>query len=132
MFLARLSYPAQAIRWSSEKEAMVPVSKAITLLKAAAAELNPYFARHHECAVAEPVAPATVSSPLTVAPTAMLASYADGGRYRIHSDNSCGEGGSRLNWRELTAIVYANPDWSEDDGGRHRAQQLELELDCGA
>ena len=95
----------------------MPVSRAITLLKAAAAELNPFVARHHEAANCEPVAPATAEAPLTVAPTAMLASYADGGRYRIHSDNSCGEGGSRLNWRELTAIVYANPDWAEDYGG---------------
>mmetsp|Transcript_127826 Transcript_127826/g.310784 ORF Transcript_127826/g.310784 Transcript_127826/m.310784 type:complete len:365 (+) Transcript_127826:78-1172(+) len=104
-----------AIYWQTEVEAMPCVSEAISLLKGVAEVLNERFGALYDKEPHSPIPPATVHRPLTVPATAMLASYAPGGRYRIHSDNSLGEDGQRRNWRELTAILYANQDW--DTGG---------------
>lgn len=47
----------------------------------------------------------------------------------MHSDNSRGEDGERRNHRSLTAIAYANQDWTEDDKGSLRLWLNSDELD---
>ena len=51
-----------------------------------------------------------------------LAAFAhDGARYIRHVDNTCARGAGKLcNGRRLTAILYLNPAWSDDLGGRLR------------
>ncbi|CAE7781557.1 egl-9 [Symbiodinium sp. KB8] len=105
------------------------VAKAIGLLKGLASELNPDLTAHHwsknaagDAAHAlRPRLPATDQAVLTVSPKAQLACYpGDGARYICHQDNRFRPShGTRLNSRELTAILYGNPaDWdAHRDGG---------------
>ncbi|CAE7523778.1 egl-9 [Symbiodinium sp. CCMP2456] len=105
------------------------VAKAIVLLKGLASELNPDLTAHHwsknaagDAAHAlRPRLPATDQAVLTVSPKAQLACYpGDGARYICHQDNRFRPShGTRLNSRELTAILYGNPsDWDAlRDGG---------------
>uniref|UniRef100_A0A7S4SSV7 Fe2OG dioxygenase domain-containing protein n=1 Tax=Alexandrium monilatum TaxID=311494 RepID=A0A7S4SSV7_9DINO len=107
------------------------IASAVTVLKGVAHALNPALSRHHaECAAAgksshagEPAFPATSASVLTVSPRAMAATYPPGASYILHTDNRYKkELKRRVNPRELTAILYANPpDWDvKRDGGALR------------
>mmetsp|Transcript_184591 Transcript_184591/g.585421 ORF Transcript_184591/g.585421 Transcript_184591/m.585421 type:complete len:554 (-) Transcript_184591:4-1665(-) len=108
------------------------VAEAIGLLRGIADALNPAVSRHHSdmaasghpAHVSAPAAPATRERVLTVPPRAMAASYPGAGaRYIPHKDNVYRpESGNRVNTRELTAILYANPpDWDlRRDGGALR------------
>lgn len=128
------------ILWVDEASAActyrAPVTAAaIAFLKGLADALNPVLSRHHiECAsagdpahAAPPVPPATPNAVLTVPPRAMLASYPGGGAgYIPHVDNKYHPGlRRRVNPRELTVILYANPpDWDVTrDGGALRLYQ---------
>ena len=115
------------IRFNSEVEAMIPVRRAIRLLKGVADTMMPVVSEHYYGAETEsekqeePLSPATKERPLTVPQNVMIASYPNQGRYRIHSDNSFDTDlGRRLNWREITCILYVNPNWTEEDGGKLR------------
>lgn len=99
------------------------VASAIRLLRGVADALNPALSQHHAARAAArdparqwpPEAPATPERVLTAPLRAMAASYPGGGaRYVPHKDNAYRkERGDRINTRELTAILYANPaDWS--------------------
>lgn len=116
------------------------VASGIASLKALAHVLNPAVSRlHRACAAAGdplhvllPKDPASEDAVLTVSPKAQLASYSHGGGYICHQDNRFRPShGTRLNSRELTAILYANPtDWDlQGDGGALRiylgSEQLE-------
>jgi len=65
--------------------------------------------------------------PLEVVDSVQLACYPAGARYSKHYDGTplAEDGGSADddggNRRLVTAILYLNPDWSPDDGGRLRA-----------
>mmetsp|Transcript_126693 Transcript_126693/g.370184 ORF Transcript_126693/g.370184 Transcript_126693/m.370184 type:complete len:479 (-) Transcript_126693:17-1453(-) len=104
------------------------VAAAVALLKGVAHALQPALSRHcsrrageGDPAYAElPAPPATSSAVLTVPPNAMVASYpGEGAGYLPHVDNQyLARLGRRVNPRELTAILYANPpDWRPRDGG---------------
>mmetsp|Transcript_34406 Transcript_34406/g.106845 ORF Transcript_34406/g.106845 Transcript_34406/m.106845 type:complete len:485 (+) Transcript_34406:22-1476(+) len=104
------------------------VASAVALLKGVAHALQPAISRHAaerssagDPAYAElPAPPATSSAVLSVPPNAMVASYPGGGAgYKAHVDNQyIARLGRRVNPRELTAILYANPpDWRPRDGG---------------
>eukprot|EP00747_Dinoflagellata_sp_TGD_P190194 gnl/TRDRNA2_/TRDRNA2_51502_c1_seq1.p1 gnl/TRDRNA2_/TRDRNA2_51502_c1~~gnl/TRDRNA2_/TRDRNA2_51502_c1_seq1.p1 ORF type:complete len:292 (-),score=39.44 gnl/TRDRNA2_/TRDRNA2_51502_c1_seq1:5-802(-) len=109
-----------------------PIGWGIYLLKGFADALNPALSRHHAARAAAgdlahaapPAPPATLDAVLTTPPDAMLATYPGGGaRYVAHVDNRFSQiEGRRLNPREVTAILYANPpDWdSKRDGGSLR------------
>ncbi|CAE8619815.1 unnamed protein product, partial [Polarella glacialis] len=116
------------------------VGAAIAFLKGLADALNPALTQHHRermlrgdpVHASSPLEPATVEQVLTVSPHAQAASYpGEGTRYIPHQDNRFRpSSGDRLNSRELTAILYANPpDWDvATDGG---ALQLYLHSeDC--
>jgi 2OG-Fe(II) oxygenase superfamily len=115
------------IRFNSEVEAMIPVGHAIRLLKGVAHIVSPLVSQHYYAGenldreTEEPMLPANKEWPLTVPQNVMIAIYPDQGRYRIHSDNSRDTTtGRRRNWREITCILYVNPDWTEEAGGKLR------------
>jgi len=122
------------ILWLSEQVAherygAPAVAEAISLLKGLAHELNPALSKHHASRAAAgdpahaapPVPPAEPGSVLTLPQRAMVACYPGGGtQYVPHTDNRHRpEFRDRVNARELTAILYANPpDWElQSDGG---------------
>ena len=112
------------IKWMAESDAVAScapaVGRAISLLKGVAARLNDEIPGWN----------------LTVPRRAMLACYpgreARGARYRRHRDNArkpARENGGepeRGNWREVTAIVYANADWTAECGGCLRVHTSSL------
>lgn len=58
---------------------------------------------------------------LTNSESSMLSCYSSGGRYRFHCDNTLDPVTKKpMNARALTTIFYANPDWTDDDGGHLR------------
>ena len=69
-----------------------------------------------------PVFPASPDEPLTVTRHVQFATYeperdGDGG-YTLHSDNGpASPGKASKNGRHVTAILYLNEGWSDDDGG---------------
>ena len=112
------------IKWMAEADAvasgMPAVGRAICLLKSVAARLNDTIPGWN----------------LTVPRRAMLACYPGretrGARYRRHRDNArspADENGGepkRGNWREVTAILYANTDWRAECGGCLRVHTSSL------
>mmetsp|Transcript_5513 Transcript_5513/g.13948 ORF Transcript_5513/g.13948 Transcript_5513/m.13948 type:complete len:357 (-) Transcript_5513:383-1453(-) len=103
-----------------------PISGAIRRVKGFAALLQAGAAANNEGSQwrlrdSPAVAPATQERPLSVPHTVQLASFAPGGEYIIHSDNSRDKNGERRNFRSITAIAYAQPqDWQDEDEGNLR------------
>ncbi|CAJ1388467.1 unnamed protein product, partial [Effrenium voratum] len=122
------------IVWVDEEVAVLryqapAVGRAVEQLKALAAALNPAMSeRHRKLAAAgdgahtlQPKAPASEDAVLTVSPRAQLASYRGETGYVCHQDNRFRPShGTRLNSRELTAILYANKNWRPEEGGALR------------
>lgn len=102
-----------------------PIADAICRIKGCAERLQE---NHPMCGLwrlrdGKMLEPATDKRPITLSQAVQLASFAPGGEYIIHSDNSMGEigKGERKNFRSITAIAYAQPqDWSEADEGNLR------------
>eukprot|EP00434_Breviolum_minutum_P016502 symbB.v1.2.014546.t1/scaffold1066.1/size140347/10 len=116
---------------AAERYGAPHVASSIASLKALAHVLNPALSElHRSCAAAadplhllQPKEPASEDAVLTVSPKAQLASYSHGGGYICHQDNRFRPThGTRLNSRELTAILYGNDhSWDfQRDGGALR------------
>mmetsp|Transcript_516 Transcript_516/g.721 ORF Transcript_516/g.721 Transcript_516/m.721 type:complete len:326 (+) Transcript_516:97-1074(+) len=120
-------YRDDAIQFVDEKRALPAIRMVICRLKGLASTLQPHYAaarndpaQHWWEKSGDLYTPATEDQPLTADTGAQLASFAPGGRYTIHSDNSQNWSGERRNFRAITCIAYANPlDWSEEKDGGH-------------
>jgi hypothetical protein len=105
-----------------------PVRSTIQLLKGFAEALQEPYAnamatQAHEWRLrqGDVLLPAKINRPLTLCDGAQLASFAPGGQYIIHSDNSFDSHMERRNYRTITAIAYAQPaDWTAEDEGSLR------------